>query len=117
MKTVEKKEECPLDGKSIANDKVYKCIASATGFPNKFSLVTTQEEFKKQFYNHNMSFENDSNRNGTILAKYVWDLKLKHNVTPTLKWHILRSVAPYSNNTKKCRLCLQEKLKIIFKPR
>ena len=27
-----KREECPLEGKCRANDIVYKCIASATGF-------------------------------------------------------------------------------------
>ena len=45
-----------------------------------------------------------------------WDLKLKHNVTPTLKWCILKSVGPYSNITKKCRLCLQEKFQILSYP-
>ena len=52
----------------------------------------------------------------TTLAKCIWDLKLKHNVTPTLKWYILKSVASYSNNTKKCRLCLQGKFKILSYP-
>ena len=28
-----KKEKCPLEGKYRANDTIYKCIASATGFP------------------------------------------------------------------------------------
>ena len=107
-----KKEECPLEGKCRANNIIYKCIASATGFLNKVYLGTAQGEFKKWFHNHNLSFKNESKRNNTTLAKYIWDLKLKHNVTPTLKWHILKSVTTYSNITKKCRLCLQEKLKI-----
>ena len=55
-----KKEECPVDGKCRANDIVYKCIASATGFPNKVYLGTAQGEFKKRFYNHNTSFKNES---------------------------------------------------------
>ena len=111
-----KKEECPLEGKCRANDIIYKCIASASGFPNKVYLGTAQGEFKKRFHNHNSSFKNESKRNDTTLAKYVWDLKLKHNVTPTLKWHILKSVTPYSNITKKCRLCLQEKFEILSCP-
>ena len=111
-----RKKECPLEGKCRTNDVVYKCIASATDFSNKVYLGTAQGGFKKQFYSHNMSFKNESNKNDTILAKYIWDLKLKHNVTPTLKWHILKSVAPYSNITKKCRLCLQEKFEILSYP-
>ena len=34
-------------------------------------------------------------------------------MTPALKWHILKYVAPYFNITKMCRLCLQEKVEII----
>ena len=107
-----KKKKCPLEGKCQANDVVYKCIAWATGFLNKVYLGTAQGEFKKWFYNHNVSFKNKSKKNDTALAKYIWDLRLKHSVMPTLKWQILKSVAPYSNITKKCRLCLQEKFKI-----
>ena len=44
-----KTEECPLEGKWRANDVVYKCIASATGFPNKFYLGTAQGELKNGF--------------------------------------------------------------------
>ena len=35
-----KKEECPLEGKCRANDIIYKCIASATDFPNNVYLET-----------------------------------------------------------------------------
>ena len=79
-----KKEECPLEGKCRANDIIYKCLTSTTGFPYKVYLGTAQGEFKKRFYNHNTSFKDESKGNDTTLAKYVWYLKLKHNVTPTL---------------------------------
>ena len=80
-----RKDECLLEGKCRANDVVYKCIASSTGFPNKIYLGTAQGEFKKRLYSYNMSFKNESKKNDTTLAKCIWDLKLKHNVTPTLK--------------------------------
>ena len=48
-----KKEECPLEGKCRANDIIYICTASATGFPNKVYLGTAQGELKKRFHNHN----------------------------------------------------------------
>ena len=79
--------------KCRANDVVCKWITSATSFSNKLYLG-----------------------HGTSLAKCIWHLKLKDNVTPTLKWHILKSVAPYSNITKKCRLCLPEKFEIFSYP-
>ena len=45
--------------------------------------------------------------------KYIWEMKDKHNETPTLKWSIIKSVPAYSNISKKCALCLQEKFEII----
>ena len=103
-----KKEASPLEGKCRANDIVYQCVALATGFPDKVYLGSAQGEFKKQFHNHNSSFKNKS--------KKISDLKLKYNATHTLKWHILKSVAPYLIITKKCRLCLQQKLEILSYP-
>ena len=102
--------------KSRADDVAYKCIASAIGFSKKVYLIAAQGEFKKRFYNHNTSFKNESKKNNTTLDKYICDLKFKHNVTPKLKRHILKSVARYSNITKKCRLCLQEKFEILSYP-
>ena len=113
---LQKKGRVPIKRKCRVNDVIYKCIVSTTGFPNKVYLGTAEGEFKKRFYNHNSSFKNELKMNDTTLAKHVWDLKLKHNVTPTLKWYILKSVAPYSNITKKCRLCLQEKFEILSYP-
>ena len=111
-----KKEKYPLEGKCRAKDIVYKCIVSATGFTSKVYLRTAQGEFKKPFHNHNTFFKNESKRNDTTLAKDILDLKLKHSVTPTLKWYILKCVVPYLNITKKCRLCLQEKFEILSYP-
>ena len=102
--------------KCIYNDVVYKYIASATGFLNEIYLGTAQREFKKRFYIYNTSFLNETKRSDITLPKYVRDLKLKHNVTPTLKWHILKLVASYFNITKKYRLCLQEKFETLSYP-
>ena len=69
-----------------------------------------KESLKKRLHNHNTSFKNESKRNDTALAKYVWDLKL--NTT----WRLHengKSVAPYANITKKCRLCIYEKFEIL----
>ena len=82
------KKEYQLDGKCRANDSVYRWIASATAFHNKTYLGIAQGKFKKWFYYHNMSFKNQSKRNKPTLVKYIWDLKLKENVMPTLKWQI-----------------------------
>ena len=38
--------------------------------------------------------------NKTTLAKYVWELNQKHNLTPALKWYIIKSAPSYSNIKK-----------------
>ena len=40
------------------------------------------------------------------------EVKDKYKETPSLKWSIVKSVPGYSNITKKCLLCLYEKLEI-----
>ena len=54
--------------------------------------------------------------NKTTLTKYVWELKQKHKITPTLKWYIIKSVPSYSNITKSCMSCLHEKFGILTNP-
>ena len=41
-------------------------------------------------------------------------MKEKEKITPKLTWSILKTVPSYTNISKKCPLCLQEKLEIIL---
>ena len=50
------------------------------------------------------------------LSKYIWELKETSNSSPTLVWPIAKKVRPYSNISKRCLLCLHEKLQIINYP-
>ena len=43
-------------------------------------------------------------------------MKKRRNVTPALAWEVLRTAKTYSNITKRCSLCLHEKLAIITYP-
>ena len=43
----------------------------------------------------------------------VWHLKETLDVNPNLKCSVMRSATPYPNISKKCPLCLYEKLVII----
>ena len=49
--------------------------------------------------------------------KYGWEVKDKFKETSSLKWSILKSVPGYLNITKKCLLCLNERLEIINYPK
>ena len=50
------------------------------------------------------------------LSKYLWEIKEKFKIMPSLKWSIIKSVPAYSNFSKKCQLCLQEKFEILNYP-
>ena len=110
------RNDCPLDGNCQTSDIIYKCIASTTVNPDKIYLGTAEGNFKKRYYNHKTSFKNREKANDTTLSKYVWEVKDKYKETPSLKWSIVKSVPGYSNITKKCLLCLYEKLEIINYP-
>ena len=81
--------------------------------PNKVYLGTAEGDFKKRFYNHRKSFNNEASANDTTLSKYIWELKETSNLSLTLVWSIAKKVPSYSNISKKYLLCLHEKLEII----
>lgn len=111
-----RKEDCPLDGKCRTENVVYKCVASVPERPDKVYLGTAEGEFKTRFYNHKKSFNNRRYIKDTTLSSYIWEMKEKFNVTPSLKWYIVKSVPSYSNISKRCQLCLQEKFEILNYP-
>ena len=52
----------------------------------------------------------------TALSKYVWDCKDKIKQTPEISWKIVKSAPAYTNTSKRCVLCLEEKMTIITYP-
>ena len=54
--------------------------------------------------------------NNKILKIRKKKKKKKHDVTPTLKWSIIKRVRTYNKLTKRCSLCLTEKYEILKYP-
>ena len=107
-----KKAECPMEGNCLVNDVVYKCDVTRP-LPKKVYLGLAEGEWKSRFYNHKLSFKHKRYSNKTTLSSYMWHLKSVLSETPNLKWSVLRCVPPHSNISKKCLLCLYEKLEIV----
>ena len=63
-----------------------------------------------------MPLGNKRYSNETTLSKYIWDIKEKYNEIPSLKWSIHKRIPSYSNLSKRCILCLHEKLEILNYP-
>ena len=101
------KEECPMDG---------KCQSMVAGFsvtypePWKIYFGLAEGKWKKRYYNHKKSFNHKRYSHERTLSSYVCQLKETLDVTPNLKWSVVRCATPYSNTSKKCLLCLYEKL-------
>ena len=77
---------------------------------DKTYLGTAEGYFKKRYNNHTNSFRHSKD---TTLSKYIWEIKNEYNEMPTLKWSVVKSVPSYSNISKKCLLCLHEKLQVV----
>ena len=102
-----------MEGNCHVNDAVFKCDVTRP-LSNKRYLGLAEGEWKSCFCNHRLSFKNKGYPNKTTLSSYVWPLKSVSGETSNLKWSVLRCVSPYSNISKKCLLCLYQKLEIVI---
>ena len=105
------KTVCPLNGDCRKQSVMCKCTAT-TCDSKKVYLRLTEGEFKKQrYYDHLKPFRNEFYANSTTFLSYVWEMKNRKNVRPALTWEVLPTAKAYSNITKRCSLCLHEKLR------
>ena len=111
------KSECPLNVQCQVTDIIYKCTILSPDKPNNVYLGTAQGDFKKRLYNHRKSFNNGGSANDTSFSEYISELKETWNSSPDLIWSIAKKVPPDSNISKKCLLCLHEKIELISYPR
>ena len=75
----------------------------------------TENDFKTRYRNHTASFRHAKHRNSTELSKHIWTLK-DNNIEHFISWRILASHSPYNSSSKRCNLCLKEKMLIICRP-
>ena len=108
--------ECPIDEKCQTQNSVYKCVASTTRNPPKNYIGIAKGEWKKRHRVRKTSFKHETQKTDTSFASCVWETRDTINETPTLKWSILKTAPPYTNKSKRCLLCLNEKLMITTYP-
>ena len=75
-------------------------------------IGATEPTFKTRFGNHKHSFNNVGLRQSTSLSKYVWTAKERGD-NFNIKWDMQQKAFPYKCGTRKCDLCLNEKLLIL----
>ena len=102
------KDNCPLNGKCLHECIVYQAKV-VTNNECKEYFETAEGEFKLRYNYHTMSFRHKKRVNDTELSKYLWKLK-EENADYNLQWSIKVYASPYKCGTRKCDLCLTEKM-------
>ena len=111
----DKPEDCPLKGHCMGVQcVVYKATISAPNHAEKYYYGLSEPEFKSRYANHKSSLKYPSKRNTTELSKYYWELRDKGVDKGDIKvdWRIERQAHKYKCGTRRCDLCLTEKLVI-----
>ena len=72
---------------------------------------TCENSFKEIYNNHTSSFRNKSREKGTEFSNHMWELK-ENGENYTIDWLIAMKAQPHICGTRKCDLCLCEKLLI-----
>ena len=106
-----KKTDCPLQEKCLSENTLYQADISSENFQTKIYYGISETKFKTRFSNHKKSFNHEKHKNDTQLSNELWNIKASKE-EPVLVWKILGQYQPYNVNTKRCLLCLNEKLQI-----
>ena len=109
------KHACPLQNKCMSKDIVYKATVTTNNTQDtKHYIGMTSNTFKERYRNHIKSFTHVHKKysNETELSKHVWHLK-QNKTDFTIKWSIIKKSISYTGGSKRCNLCLEEKLTIL----
>ena len=88
------------------NDKNYK---------SRLYKGSWETSFKKRYSNHKKSFNVRFYKDDTKLSTEYWNLKMKQ-LNPQISWKIKGIYKSYNPTSKRCNLCLTEKLEILDDP-
>ncbi len=97
----------------MTKDIVYKAtVTTSNTNSTKHYIGMTASTFKERYRNHIKSFNHKRYSNDTELWKYI--RKLKDNKQDfDITWSVLKQSISYMGGSKRCNLCLEEKLCIL----
>ena len=85
--------------------------SSLSGYGEKVYFGISEPKFKSRFGPHKTSFNNRKYGNSTKLAEEVWKVKDRGGEY-NINWRIIKHFPGYNPVSKRCMLCLSEKLHI-----
>ena len=102
---------CPLDGKCQTKNMIYKATVTLDHDQSQHNYIgLTSTTFKKRWSTHKSSFVSD--KASTKLSDFIKTQKAKKN-NFKIDWSIKTLASPYTQNSKKCNLCLTESFEIM----
>ena len=107
------KQQYPFNEKCLTNKALYKASITTNEENSKTKIYYSVSEtaFKLRYANHKKTFNNIKYQTDTELLNKYWNI-ISANKTPKISWEILRTHKSYNQNSKRCLLCLSEKLAI-----
>ena len=99
-----------LDNNQLKENIIYKATVTSEQ-TTKYYYGLSEPPFKLSYNNHTASFRNKPKDKGTVLSKYIWQLK-EGEKPYDITWSIAATAAPYRCGTRHCDLCITEKLVI-----
>ena len=105
------RQQCPLNGNCLAEGVIYKATVSADTKPTRQYFGLTEGKFKTRYSTHMHSFRAENSKTATELSKYVWSLK-SEQLDYNIKWNLVQKASPYKCGTRRCDICLSEKMVI-----
>ena len=106
--------QCPLQGSCNTQSVIYKATVTTPRLDTKKTYIgLTEGPWKQRYSQHKSSFNNRKYEQNTTLSKFFWNEKRQTGTEPTVSWSISKPIPAYNNISKRCLLCLTEKLSII----
>ena len=110
---VDRFSESALKNNCLTSSVIYNAnVTTKSDTTGKNYIGLTEGTFKQRYTQNKLSFRNRNYSNSTELSKHIWSLKDNYTVF-TINWSILATAPAYSNKSKRCHLCLTEKLYLI----
>ena len=106
-----------MNGACVKESLVYYATISCNDNTYKPKLYkgSCETSFKKRYSNHKKSFYVPLYKHNTKVSTKYWNLKMKQ-LNPQIPWKIKGIYKSYILTSKRCNLCLTEKLEILDDP-
>ena len=101
-----RKTDYPMDDNYLSECLIYKASVNTT--TNKYYYGTCENTFKERYNNHYVLLELNLVKR-TLNCLYVWELKEK-NINYFINWDIAMKSQKYVCGSRKCDLCICERL-------